>query len=62
MNEWAKVIIPVVLTGLGAVVWALIVRVDKIQETQVASKEYIYRIKQNELKIKELKNCTKHCN
>ena len=56
MNEYAKIILPVVLTGIGAVLWTLIGSVADIKKTQVASQEYIYRIEQLEIKVKSIEN------
>jgi len=55
MPKWLELVLSAALTGLIMYVASLSSKLDKISETQVASKEYVYRIKQNELKIEELK-------
>ena len=42
------------LTGLIMYVASLSNKIEKIENTQVASKVHIYRIEQNEMKIREL--------
>ncbi len=54
MNEWVKIIVPIVLTGLGAMVIGLFNEVNTIKETQIEGKTWTYRIEQNELKINKL--------
>ena len=54
MSKVLELVASAALTGLIMYVASLSSKVDKISETQIASKEYIYRIKQNEMKIKEL--------
>jgi len=54
VNEWVKIIVPIVLTGLGAMVIGLFNEVNTIKETQIEGKTWTYRIEQNELKINKL--------
>ena len=54
MDEWLKVIVPIVITGLGAIVIGLFSEVERIKETQIEGKTWTYRIEQNELKINKL--------
>ena len=54
MNEWLKIIVPVIITGLGAIVIGLFSEVERIKETQIEGKTWTYRIEQNELKINKL--------
>ena len=55
MPKWLELVLSAALTGLILYVGGLASKVDKIEATQLSSKEYIYRIKQNEVKIEELK-------
>ena len=41
MNELAKAIIPVVLTGLGVMVWDLFYRVGEVEYDRAEGKKYI---------------------
>jgi len=54
VDEWLKVIVPIVITGLGAIVIGLFSEVERIKETQIEGKTWTYRIEQNELKINKL--------
>ena len=55
MPKWLELVLSAALTGLIMYVASLSVKLEKIEATQISSKEYIYRIKQNEIKIEELK-------
>jgi len=60
VSEWLKVIVPILITGLGAVVIGLFNDVKDIRSTQLEGKTWIYRIEQNEVKIKALElQCSK---
>jgi len=54
MNEALKLIIPVLLTGLGVVVFSLYSDVGEIEKKQASGEEYVYRIEQLELSVREL--------
>ena len=60
MNDWLKVIVPVLLTAMMAIIFNLFNKVSHIQETQVQSRVWTYRIEQNEIEIKKLQNVSEH--
>ncbi|RKZ46093.1 MAG: hypothetical protein DRQ58_09285 [Gammaproteobacteria bacterium] len=58
MDDWLKVVVPVLLTGIGAMIFNLYSDVSELHATLLGNKEYIYRIQQNEIKIDKLeKRC-----
>jgi len=58
MDDWLKVVVPVLLTGVGAMIINLYSDVSELQATLLGNNEYIYRIQQNEIKIDKLeKRC-----
>jgi len=58
MSELAKIIIPVMLTAILAIIAGIMADIDRIESKQQSSAVYIFRIEQNEIKIKELeKEC-----
>lgn len=58
MDDWLKVVVPVLLTGVGAMIINLYSDVSELHATLLGNKEYIYRIQQNEIKIDKLeKRC-----
>ena len=54
ISEWIKILLPVILTGLGVMVVELFSDVKNIEQRQEAGKVYVYRLGQVELKVKEL--------
>ena len=54
MEDWLKIIVPVIVTGMGVIIFELFSDVRRLESTLLGNKEYIYRIEQNEIKIKEL--------
>jgi len=54
MNEWAKILIPIVITAMGILVANMLMDIKSIKVTQIKSEMWIYRVEQNELKIKHL--------
>jgi len=54
MNEWAKILIPIVITAMGILVANMLMDIKNIKVTQIKSEMWIYRVEQNELKIKHL--------
>lgn len=56
MEEWAKVVLPVILTGLMASIYGLYSDVAGIKEHQAGSEVYIYRLRQVELEVDAIKN------
>jgi len=54
MNDWLKVILPVFLTAIGALIFGLFNQVADIKRVQLDSQVWTYRIEQNELEIKKL--------
>ena len=56
MNDWLKVIVPIFLTAIGAIMFGLFNQVADIKKVQLDSQVWTYRIEQNELEIKKLKD------
>ena len=56
MEEWAKVIVPVILTGLLASIYELYSDVAGIKEHQASSEVYMYRLRQVEREVDAIKN------
>ena len=54
MNEWAKILIPILITAMGILVANMLMDIKSIKVTQIKSEMWIYRVEQNELKIKHL--------
>lgn len=54
MNDWLKVMVPVLITAIGVMILNLYDDVKDIRDSQIRSKTWIYRIEQNEHKIKVL--------
>jgi len=54
MNEWAKILIPILITAMGILVANMLMDIKNIKVTQIKSEMWIYRVEQNELKIKHL--------
>ena len=54
MNEWSKVLVPILLTAIGVMVFDLFGEIKDIKEHQIKSNVWIYRVEQNEMKIKVL--------
>jgi len=54
MSDWLKVLVPIVLTGMGAIIFGLFNDVKRINATQLEGQTWMYRIEQNELKIGKL--------
>jgi len=54
MNEWAKILIPIVITAMGILVANMLMDIKTIKLTQIKSEIWMYRVEQNELKIKHL--------
>jgi len=52
MNEWLKIALPILLTAMLSIMYGIFERVTRIEETQIASRVYVYRIEQLELKVK----------
>ena len=59
MNDWAKVLVPIIMTAMGAVIFGLFADVKRINETQMEGQLYIYRIQQLELRVEELEDGSK---
>jgi len=60
LSEWLKILIPVLLTAILAMIAGVMSDIKRIDNKQQSSAVYIFRIEQNELKIKELEKnkCT----
>jgi len=56
MNDWLKVIVPIFLTAIGAIMFGLFNQVADIKKVQLDGQVWTYRIEQNELEIKKLKD------
>jgi len=54
MNEWAKILIPILITAMGILVANMLMDIKTIKLTQIKSEIWMYRVEQNELKIKHL--------
>ena len=54
MAEWLKILIPVLLTAILAAIAGMLADINRIDSNQKASAVHIYRIDQNEIKIREL--------
>ena len=54
MNEWAKILIPILITAMGILVANMLMDIKNIKVTQIKSEIWMYRVEQNELKIKHL--------
>ena len=56
MDDMFKIILPVLLTGLGVIVFSLYADIGEISQRQAASDQCIYRLEQVEMKVKELRD------
>ena len=54
MNDWLKVMVPALITAIGVMILNLYDDVKDIRDSQIRSKTWMYRIEQNEHKIKVL--------
>ena len=56
MNEWLKIIVPLILTALGILVFDVIADINIIKNKQSEAQQYVYRVKQLELKVQKIEN------
>jgi len=54
MNDWLKIIVPIVLTGSGIMMYSLFTEIHRIEDKLLEGDLVIYRIEQLEIKVKEL--------
>ena len=54
MNDWLKIIVPVLLAGAGIVLYGLFIEVNRIENKLLEGDLVIYRIEQLEIDVKEL--------
>ena len=51
MDDWLKILVPVLLTAIGALVIGIMADINRIDNIQISSQEYIYRIEQLEIQV-----------
>ena len=56
MNDWLKVLVPGLLTGIGVLIFTIVNDITEMKQTQISAGTWFYRIEQAEVDIQELKD------
>lgn len=54
VNDWLKVIVPILITGVGIITYGLFHDVSRIEKRLLEGDMVLYRIEQLEIDVKEL--------
>lgn len=55
-DKWLQIIIPLILSGMGIIIFNLHTDIQEISGKQREAKEFIYRIEQTELRVRKIED------